>query len=550
MTVSQPARSRWFWLIAALLMLAEFLVFDVMTSRHHASIYPRWSDQIQYLTESYTCYDELKANGWWAGLQLAFTNPAAQGTLHDLLTTPLFGLIGPSRSAALSLNMLAFLAWQAALLVGVARLSGSMNLGWMAFGLLAALAGPWSAGPGSAVDFRLDHGAMCLMGVAAIAAALSRGFRSRPWSIAFGLAVGLTVLERFLTAAYFAPIFLVLALWIAVTGERRTRWLHLALAGLIAAVLVGPQFWHNRTWILNYYWVGHITGAESSARAPGLDFLASVQFVLNGLAQLHLGRFLLWIVAGLTALFGIEALIRRTRPIRWPDLDWLVVGAAFFLLPTAILCLHRQKSEYVLGIIVPGLLLLLLWIWAALLRIGDCEKRPPSGFPFSMATLAAVGVVIAGGAYFLGQQVPSPHSPDFLAANAQVRRLAERIHTASRDPALAEPYIGFDRISDSFDGLVLRVICYERHRVWVPIRVMLPISIMEVTEAELQDRLPRCHFFVLTDEMPGHGYWPFDRQMVQRKAYLHDWCEQNLVKVDQFQFLDRRMSLYQRRGMP
>ena len=37
------------WLVAALLMLAEFLVFDRMTSRYHASLYPRWNDQIQYL---------------------------------------------------------------------------------------------------------------------------------------------------------------------------------------------------------------------------------------------------------------------------------------------------------------------------------------------------------------------------------------------------------------------------------------------------------------------------------------------------------------------
>ena len=115
MTAPVAVRDRWLWLAATVLMLAEFLVFDRMTSRHHASIYPRWSDQIQYLTEAYMGYDELQAHGWWAGLRSSYTNPAAQGTLHDIVAVPLFGMTGPSRRVALDLNMLAFLAWLLAL---------------------------------------------------------------------------------------------------------------------------------------------------------------------------------------------------------------------------------------------------------------------------------------------------------------------------------------------------------------------------------------------------------------------------------------------------
>jgi hypothetical protein len=38
--------------------------------------------------------------------------------------------------------------------------------------------------------------------------------------------------------------------------------------------------------------------------------------------------------------------------------------------------------------------------------------------------------------------------------------------------------------------------------------------------------------------------------MVKLQPTLRAWCEQHLVKVDQYQFLDRRMSLYQRRDIP
>lgn len=545
-----PQSPSWrMWLVITLVVVLEFLVFDQATSRHYASIFPQWSDQIQYLSEVYQSYDASQAHGFWAGVEYAFTNPAAQGSLHDILAVPLFELVGPSRSAALSLNMLAFLAWQVALLLVIYRMSGSRVLSWMGFGLLLALAGPWSGGPGSAVDFRLDHGAMCLMGVTSLLALLTRGFRSRGWSLFFGLSVGVTVLERFLTGTYFAPIFLVIGIWIAITGERRQRWLNLLLAGLVATIIAGPQFWINRTWILNYYWGGHIIGAESAARASGLSIGASIEYVLGWFMSLHVGAFLLVVIAAVTVMLGQAVIIGRQFTIKWPDRDWLFTGLAFFFLPAVILCLHRQKSAYVLGILVPGLFLLLLWFWAAMIRCIETTSHHESKVRW-YAPVALLLTLLSGSGYFLYRQIPSPHSQEFLNANHNIRRFADKIHSASLTPELAEPYVGFDRISDSFDGVVLRLMCYERHKVWIPIRVMLPINILEIADEDLLDRLQRCHLFVLTDEMPGHGHWPYDRQMVKSRDFLQTWCDQHLVKIDEFRFLDRQMSLYQRPNLP
>ena len=542
---AKPGLNRWRWLVAALLMLAEFLLFDRMTSVHHASIYPRWNDQIQYLRESYTAFEEAKAHGLAAGLKFALGKPALQGTLHDTTALMVFWLAGSaSRSAALSLNMLLFLAWQASLLAVIPRISGSHALGWMGFGLVLCLAGPWSAGAGSAVDFRLDHGAMCLMGLMSTLALLTGGFRSTRWSAALGFLTGLLLLERFLTSAYLAVIFLAALIWILCGADRASRLRNLGLAGLIAAAMALPIFWLNRTAIYTYYWVGHITGAEGSARSPGLDLWHSVEFIAGNLARLHLGAWFGWTVAALTAVLlgGFFLAREKSAPPAAPG--WLFSALAFLLLPALVLCFHRQKSEYVLGVLVPGLILLVLWLWAWLLRRIDFSRLNPVWR--RIPVLLAVGAVASGSVYFTQRQLAPPYTAEFRASAVTVNAMADYIYETARARHLANPYIAVDQIVDFMDAQILQVVCYERHKVWVPFVIQLPNSILEDKDEVMLYRMQLCDYVMLTDEMPGDGYWPYDRQMRRLYPELKAWCEAHLHHTQTFFLFGRQMSLYER----
>src|SRR6476620_8586050 len=62
----------WFALLAAFLL--EFLLFDQVGAKRYTWVYPRWNDQIQYLTESYTGYEYLKEHGLAAGLWHTLVN--------------------------------------------------------------------------------------------------------------------------------------------------------------------------------------------------------------------------------------------------------------------------------------------------------------------------------------------------------------------------------------------------------------------------------------------------------------------------------------------
>lgn len=549
MVTPKTSLGRWMWLAAGLLMLAEFLLFDRMTSRHHASLYPRWNDQIQYLTESYYAYDHMREHGLAAGLKFALDTFAVQGKLHNTCAVLIFWVVGSaSRSAALSLNMFVFLAWQAALLFTLPRVGGSRALAWMGFGLVLCLAGPWSGEAGSAVDFRLDHGAMCLFGVTACAALLTDGFRSTRWALAFGAAAGVTLLERFLSGAYFVLIFVVTTGWLLCFEDRWFRLRNLLLAGGVVAVLALPFFWLNRDGIYGYYWSGHVTNAESAARLRGFDFVQSVRFVLEQLRDRHLGACFGWTAAALISLLLLLCYVSPRKSVAGFASDWLFLGLTYLFLPAVILTLHRQKSEVVIGILTPGVVLLLLWLCRILLnRIDFLPGWPGQRL---LPALPALVALTAGGVYFASRELHPPHSPAFLQSAQTVNRVSDYIFNRVRTGNLAHPSVGVDQIVDFMDGRILRVICYERHKTWIPFGVHLPDSILAGPDETVFFKMRESDFMILTDQMPGHGHWPYDQQMRRLYPELKAWCNAHMALVENFSAFDRNMSLYQRRELP
>lgn len=538
--------TRWHWLAAALLILAEFLVFDGMTSRYHASVYPRWTDQGQYLTEAYTACQVMKDHGLWAALKSTLVKPSLQGTLHDFFAVLVFWVVGsPSRSAVLSLNMLALLVWQGALLATIPRVSGSRTLSWMTFSLVLCVAWPWSADAGSAVDFRLDHGAMCLLGLTATLALLTNGFRATGWSLAFGLAAAVTLLERFLTGVYFAGIFAACVAWILCGDARWLRLRNLLLAGLIMTLLAGPVFWLNRTSIYNYYWVGHMASADADARAAGTELWPSARYVFGYLGRLQLGAWFGWTAAALTLTLVTAAVAGRRKPAGPLDRSWLFFALIFLVVPAAVLCLHRQKSFYVLGVLVPGVILLVAWLWAALWRRIDFTGR----LRFLPAALA-VAAVGAGGGFFLQRQLTPPHSAEFIAGVAKINQIADHLFTTSRRAGLSQPRYAVDIQNDYFYPRTMNVLCYERQKQWLNLTPMLPVGIIEEKDEFIMDRLGRSDFVLLTDVLNEHGFYPYDRQMRRLYPVVKAWCEANLRHIETFPIFGRQMSLYQRRDLP
>lgn len=525
--------------LAGLLLLvfaAEFFLFDHFGSHRFTAIYPRWNDQVQYLGEAYSGYEYSRAHGLPAALWHTLVNPSAQGTLHDFAATVLFAVTGPSRSAALALNLLALLAWQVALLAAVLRTGGGRALAVAAALLPLALAGPWRDVPGSAYDFRLDHLAMCGLGVTSALALTTAGFRSRRGSLLFGAAAGLTLLTRFLTGTYLAVAFLAFLLATLRGPDRSRRVANLALAALAAFVLAAPFFWLNREWVWNYYYIGHYVGPESSIRNQHFGLGRSLAFVGEQLADRHLGAFFLLLAGAATLLFAWSRSAARRPAGRFTGL----AGAVFFLAPALVLTLHQQKSEVVVSALVPGVILLVVAAWLALVGRGADSPR--------LRAAAALTGLAAFSSFTFRQLAPGPDDA-FVADHRRVAALAGTLFERARAAGLEHPAVAVDYVTDCLDAQVIRTIVYERRKQWMHFEMTLPNGIAAPTEAEVFARLALSHFVFLTEEAPP-GRYPFDTKLAALQPRLRAWCEEHLRAVDHFTLLGRRMVLYQRREIP
>ncbi|WP_404422343.1 ArnT family glycosyltransferase [Nibricoccus sp. IMCC34717] len=542
-----------FWiplLTLAAFVVVELLVFDRSVSKHYAWIYPRWNDQVQYLTEAYTYHEHAKAHGLGAGLWAAATKPSAQGMLHAPAAVALFAVAGPSRSAALFLNGLALVAFQAVFFLALRR-RFSTSVAWMGVALSLGWLGIYSGGPGSAVDFRLDFLAACAFGLSLAVLLCSDGLRSLRWTLAFGCAVAATLLTRFLTGTYFVVIFLGLAGWVAFGEDRARRLRNLVLAGGVTAALAGPFFWLNRTWIYDYYYIGHYVGPESAIRNQHMNLWASLQFLKRATLDTHLPGKVFIAMGALAAVLGVLRLLRGGLVSQAAGAGgtvsaarcaaWFFPATLFLVAPLLVLTLHSQKSHIVLGVFVPALLAL----GAGAIGWVACGFRERAVNPAWAALVAALAVG-AGFALFTQRLRTPAYNEDFRQEARRVNAIADRLYERARSQNLDTPRVAVDLVTDSLDAQIMRVIGYERKRHWVPFVMTLPTGIARDEPAVLRERLAASDFvFVAPDGYRGAAY-PYDVQMTELRPETRAWCREHLRLLETFTLGSGEWELYGR----
>jgi hypothetical protein len=161
----------------------------------------------------------------------------------------------------------------------------------------------------------------------------------------------------------------------------------------------------------------------------------------------------------------------------------------------------------------------------------------------------AVGSVAISSLYFNAQQRSPAYDQAFAADAKKVSALADYVYARSGVAKLANPKVAVDQVTDCLDAQIMRVICYERHRVWVPLVMTLPTGIWKEQEALLFERLAQSDFVFITESGPV-GVWPYDAQLAALRPQTKAWCDRHLKLVERFTLFGKHMALYQRPEIP
>jgi hypothetical protein len=526
-------------LALAAVFAAELALFWAATGRHAAWVYPRWFDQVQYLREAYDAGDRMRAGGFAAGAQDALAHVSPQGSLHGFFALLVFAVAGPSRLSALGVNLVAFVVLQAVTFLAVRRISGSYALAWAAVGLLAALQGPWSGGPGSAADFRLDWMAACAYGAALGVAVAGSGFRSVRWALLLGAAVGVVLLTRYLCAVYFAIIYAALFFWLLARPGRWRRCGCLALSGVVAAGIAAVPFWRARAVIYSYYWVGHFAGPEAALRNSHMGGWSSARWMASELLFAQVGPAAAILGAGAAAAFLAASLLNArgggapSGPAR-PSGDAWAVAVAFFAAPVAVLGVHPDKVSQPLAVIVPAAAWIIILAW---LHLGRRAGRGAVA-----ATCSAVAV--AGAVLFVKAQERNPLRDGMDAEFREVNALGDYLFFRSEESGLSRPRIAVTWWLDSLNAGSFETLGRERHGRWLHFTGILPTGLFPAAPAVVMERLAAADFVCLVTRAPQE--WPFDRQMAAMLPEMSAWCAANLRQVGALDTAEFSATVYER----
>jgi hypothetical protein len=520
LSMSGPVDRPLAWLAIGLVL--EAIIFYVHVHLQVAPYYPQVFDQLTYMSATTRLLDNFSRHGFAALIQ-PFLSPMATGITYPLQGALAQLVLGPSRSALLTVNLIYFLAVQLCLFLTVRRSLGAPQPAWLAVALFIGCVGIFKTAGGIA-DYRIDFAAMCLFGIWVCSLSWTREFTSRKFSILAGVVASALILQRFITAAYVGPIYLILFCYLAF-WKRRDEQIYLArvvnilISGVTVAVMTLPALALAWGPISAYYVNGHVYGDEPAIRAADVgvvDLGSNLLYYPRSLMQFQVGTLGVVIIAATLIVALIGKLRRPSLTIRNP-FDALVFSVAL-LVPLAVLTCDYSKSPVVVGIVLVPLMLLVASIWHsfAIPHFGSGSVRWTTYF-----------FLVAGAVAFVVDA--SAQRFDMSSADqAEIRKLNLAIAAYSAD--LAQPRIAFDRMTDFLNGATLQ---YYFRQEYGPDRPSPAFqeslaAIFTVRREQALSAVKSSDVVVLTDKTTRRGKGLFDTAIIEYWDALDDFAESNL----------------------
>jgi hypothetical protein len=552
------------WLLWLALLVLQFSLFHRNATREVVWAYPRHCDQAVYLERAYETHLHIVRDGLWHGLAYGAGfnggDPSANGALLHLQAALLFCIVGPSRLAALSLIFAYFAAFQAVLFSTLHAVSRRWSIAWVGLGLLLTARTTFQE-IGGIMDFRFELAAMCLFGIFLCCVIRSGVFQRLWWSLAAGAFAAFTMAFRFITVAYFIPIFAMTLLMLICCrlGSRRCnspvaawtgRIRNLLIAGVFGSIIVGPILLHHQHAVSTYYLRLHATGQERFERAAMYNVMewgAALKFYPQALYLHHCGVLFFGLVV---TLLIAGAMIPATS--RAPAVSGLTdrrLGIGFcliaFLVPLAILNCDVDKEFAVGNIMLPPI----LWLAVLLARFPlAAPGRPGSlraGFAWPVAA-AAAGAFLQVASYLRHSDL-SLYRPQVTSILA----MYDAIDASSRQRGWTDPAVADDASSQYQFAPTIDVTIYERHGRLIHAREVLANGLLAKSREQILNAVQSADYVLLSEPRNKNDAQDlFEQSTHALHSELLDYCRSHLTHLCDCSAPERQITVFVRRMQP
>ncbi len=541
----------------AMLFVLEALVFYAQLASRITPLHPLYHDQVAYMVQSYQLIANFQVHGWSALFAPILHPTSATGLTFTVQGALLALLGGPNRTAMLSLNLLYFIALQLVLFGTVRRHLRSVELAWLAVGLLLSISTLFSFA-GSLTDYRIDFAAFCTYGIWVCLIIQCDGFRDLGASLMLTAAGVWLILLRFITIVYLGGVFgglliaLLVSLWLTASRQERDAYArrarNLFISGILTAALAFPVLYSVRGALYAYYGVGHFFGDEKYIRAAENNihtFSDHIVYYPSTIWHLHLGPLALWLIAlAVVMSLAVGLLTGWSAPRRWLEgvrRQWfdLLACALAVIVPLVILTLDYSKSPVVGAIMVVPILMFVLLLCAPLWRhdsVADRQANSSSGKKRSavVASAACAIIVLAGLAGFLSSSV-NESNPLSRLDRERIVALNEAVARQALENYIGSPKVSFDRVVDYLNLGTLELYGYERFRHFINFRPSFghgEYGIFPTPRDKALELVMDSDIVILTDASSDRTHpYPINTKIKEYWNELWRWANDNLVLV-------------------
>ncbi|MEE8575471.1 MAG: hypothetical protein V3T30_08670 [Thermodesulfobacteriota bacterium] len=528
----------------------EFVLFRRFVLAEISPFYPAFYDQSVLLGRSYEIYEMAQSRGFIGVILSELFTPNYQGNLLPIIANFFFLISGPSRFAALSVNLFSFLLLQLSFFYVLRKLSGSFSLSFISLGLLLSLAYPFYFA-GSLQDFRIDFFAFCFYGIFISAVVASNMFLSRRFSIASAAVAVVLLLTRYITLGYLVPTYLLFLVFLFIRyflislgvkkEEAAARIKNLLFSAVTALAIVAPFFWLSRKMIQAYYVVGHVTGSEKIYRALNamvVDLATNLSFYPKSVLS-HLGPYAIYPMLALL-IFSIIIFTTGAKNRSGLRIANLPSKASFLflfftiLVPLLVLTLDLSKSYVVGSIVLPSV----VWLVMLVLFFANCGAN--------RVTIYFAVFVIAIGLYYQVSSFALHSYARNLKGGANVTEMYIDMGEYAEKNGITKPKISIDRVTDYlWMRRSLTVVYFEMRGRYIDQEFLLGRTPTEFSRGRAISNIKNSDF-VIFSKSPSkkNSNYPFEKSVEKVRPELLKLLAREFRLLKEYQIDGKTFGVY------